>query len=460
MIIISTNDIHGKIDNIARLATMVKEYRAQDTARVILVDMGDRWTGNAYVDGAKQTGKPIIDLMNDIGYDVVTFGNHEFDRGQDTLAKRMGEGNFGVVLANMEKTSDASPLQQPEPYVVMNVNGTDIAFVGVITNFANGHPDGNAISFENLAFTTPIESMQKVGNLHRRADVVVAMSHAGDDRDMEMAEALPDYFDIILGGHTHVNLDTLIGNTPVGQAGAELEFAGVTMIRLCGDKVTSIEYNTIPLNTYADDEAIAARVEEFENVPELRVKVGNLTGAMTREEGEVNFFSDVMRDALKSDISLQHIGGVRIKHGVSAGVVERHVLFEMDPFASRAVRLTMSLNDVKRLILTKFNDKDNIKESHKEDMFPSGMTYTILVDKSGEGYDVVFEGIDSDLTKLRSVAVSDYIYNNYNFDGIERAEKLDDDDFSKIYPELFEAYFKRYPNFKPDNNRRVRIRRD
>ena len=72
VVILSTNDIHSHIEKFPQLAEAVKECR--DTARnVILVDAGDRWTGNVYSDRAAEPRKPIIDLMNKLRYDVATY---------------------------------------------------------------------------------------------------------------------------------------------------------------------------------------------------------------------------------------------------------------------------------------------------------------------------------------------------------------------------------------------------
>ena len=81
IVIISTNDIHGRIEQFSKLATFVKRIK-EEHPNVILVDAGDRFTGNPYVDHAKEKGFPIISLMNDLGYEVGTLGNHEFDFGQ------------------------------------------------------------------------------------------------------------------------------------------------------------------------------------------------------------------------------------------------------------------------------------------------------------------------------------------------------------------------------------------
>ncbi|MBO7313063.1 MAG: bifunctional metallophosphatase/5'-nucleotidase, partial [Alistipes sp.] len=77
--IIATNDMHATIDAMPKLATIVEEY--DNLGEVIIVDSGDRVSGNAYVDDATHPGVPIIELMNEIGYSAATLGNHEFDKG-------------------------------------------------------------------------------------------------------------------------------------------------------------------------------------------------------------------------------------------------------------------------------------------------------------------------------------------------------------------------------------------
>ena len=74
LVLLSTNDMHAKIQNFPRLAAAVENCR--DTAQlVVLVDAGDRWTGNAYVDMAATPGMPMIALMNRLGYDVATMSS-------------------------------------------------------------------------------------------------------------------------------------------------------------------------------------------------------------------------------------------------------------------------------------------------------------------------------------------------------------------------------------------------
>ena len=140
VIILSTNDIHAQIQNFPQLATAVAECR--DTASVILVDAGDRWTGNAYVDQAEGR-RPVLELMNELGYDVATLGNHEFDVGQQTLAEAIGYCRFPVICANM--VSENSPIPQLKPYVILDREGEKFAFVAAVTNYGyNNHQIGRA----------------------------------------------------------------------------------------------------------------------------------------------------------------------------------------------------------------------------------------------------------------------------------------------------------------------------
>ena len=153
IVLLSTNDMHAKIQHFPRLAAAVEACR--DTAQlVVLVDAGDRWTGNAYVDRTPTPGMPMIALMNRLGYDVATLGNHEFDHGQAFLGRMIDSMDFEVVCANV--VSDTCTFPQLPPYTILRRDGIRIGFVGVVTNYEGpGHPAGNASSFVGLRFPDP-----------------------------------------------------------------------------------------------------------------------------------------------------------------------------------------------------------------------------------------------------------------------------------------------------------------
>lgn len=129
LIIISTSDIHGNLDNFPRLATLVKQYRAK-YPHVLLVDSGDYFIGNPYVDDCEKRGEPLTILMNKLGYDVVTIGNHDLDYGQEALRdhiKGMPSTKFVITNASLSPTLENCF----SPYVSIPIKGTSIS-VGVI----------------------------------------------------------------------------------------------------------------------------------------------------------------------------------------------------------------------------------------------------------------------------------------------------------------------------------------
>lgn len=136
LIIISTSDIHGNLDNFPRLATLVKQYRAK-YPHVLLVDSGDYFIGNPYVDDCEKRGEPLTILMNKLGYDVVTIGNHDLDYGQEALRdhiKGMPSTKFVITNASLSPTLENCF----SPYVSIPIKGTSIS-VGVITGRPSNH---------------------------------------------------------------------------------------------------------------------------------------------------------------------------------------------------------------------------------------------------------------------------------------------------------------------------------
>ena len=274
IIIISTSDIHAKLDMMPRLATLVDEARAQDSAKVFLVDAGDRWTGNAFVDMATHAGRPIIEQMNRLGYDVATYGNHEFDMGLDTLQKRVEDAEFDLVLANVN--TGKTPLQQPKPYVIKRAGGVKVGFLGLVTNYANGHPDGDDPTFVGTEFYSPEQTAERYGaELRRKSDVMVVISHCGLDRDTtNVARSFP-YADLIISGHTHECYDGKAEGVQVIQGNNKLRAVGLTTIKVEKGKVVDIQSRFIDLPT--EGKASVPRLRHTNKTPTLsKVSVPSL----------------------------------------------------------------------------------------------------------------------------------------------------------------------------------------
>ena len=435
-VILSTNDMHASLDNVARLATAVEECR--DTVFTIVVDAGDRWTGNAYVDLAE--GRlPMIQLMNAVGYDVATLGNHDFDPGQQVLDNAVDKAKFAVVCANME--SEGEWLDDVEESAqIVTPEGVKVDFVGVVTSYSNGHPDGNDSNFEGLKFEDPQVVAEREGD-DSDGDVKVLLSHMGHDRDLALAERYSGY-DVIIGGHTHKLLDTVVNGTVVGQTQRKLKYVGVTKVKMRGSRVVSIEYENIPLKNYAKNEAVEKMIAEIEANPALREVVGSMAHS-TNHVGLCNLQTKIIKEAAGADIGIYHRGGVRIIEGLPEGDVTVKTLFDNEPFFSQVHLCEMTPAQLRKLIVEKYNDTVNAKESHCIDLYAT-TPYRIITDENDMAYDVRFPRLKEG--EKYKVAVADYVARNYKHFECENEVRL-----PMLVYDLDKAYFEKNSPVKVSN---------
>ena len=446
VVIVSTNDMHAAIDNFPRLATLVGQLRIENGGSVLLVDAGDRWTGNPFVDLAEKPLSPIVVLMNELGYNLGTLGNHDFDWGQALLEERIREMDFPIVCANIE--TGGSQLSYIPPYAFIEIEGIRFAFLGLVTNFTRfDRPDGKAESYEGLTFPNVYDTAEKYAWLRDSCDVFVGLTHIGDDADRTLAQRVPT-LDLILGGHSHtvISEPERIGSTLVTQAGSKLRYAGVTTV-VKNKKGISIENRLVALDTIPPMQHFAGMVARYNVNGELLAPVGE-TAAPFDKSGVVNMMTDAVRAKTRADIALYHIGGVRTD--TLNGGVSTADLFGLEPFMSEVYTLRMTPGQIKGLIISKFNDTVNSKESHGPDLFPSGFGYAIVTDESGEAADVKFDRPEK---KSYLVAMPDYVYKNYKFDRTDEAVET-----GVLVTDILKEYIEANSPVKPDNARRIEIR--
>jgi 5'-nucleotidase / UDP-sugar diphosphatase len=220
--IMHTNDTHAHIDNVAKRVTAVKEERAEKP-HSLLIDAGDVFSGTLYFNEFKgQAGMKFMNLME---YDVMTFGNHEFDlgsseEGHKALADFVSAANFPFVSANVDFSKDAnmggvfndSLATDPENgeiynSIVKEVNGEKVGIFGLTTEETADISSPKDVVFENYIE----EAEEAVAELEAKGiNKIVAVSHIGYDdnpaidNDQLLAEV--DGIDVIVGGHTHTEL--------------------------------------------------------------------------------------------------------------------------------------------------------------------------------------------------------------------------------------------------------------
>lgn len=444
LVILSTNDMHGKIQRFPHLTTAVRACR--DTVeRVLLVDAGDRWTGNAYVDRVSVPGRPIIELMNGLGYDAVTLGNHEFDFGQAHLGGVIDSlCDFEVLCANVE--SDTTTFAPVAPWTIVERDGVKIGLVGVVTNYeGQGTPAGNKSSYVGLRFSDPQQAAVDAADaLRRKVDVLVLLSHMGHDRDFELM-AREDRYDMVIGGHTHEYLDTVVCGTHYGQTYKDVRNVGATTIRLKGKRVLSVEYENILTTSYAPDSACLKEVARYYADEELNRPIGTLTETAT-QVGLANWFVELMKRPTRAEVGFYHIGGVRMD-SLEMGGVGTAVVYDLEPFSSRVAEMQMTPEEMRRMLVTKYNEPT--REGHRIDLH-STTPYTILVNDKDEAVDVLFPTLKEG--RSYRVAISDYAFKNYR--GLQYSEGRIREE---LITDLMIEALRRAP-VRPDNEQHASIR--
>lgn len=446
LVILSTNDMHGKIQRFPHLTAAVKACR--DTVdRVVLVDAGDRWTGNAYVDRVAQPGRPILEMMNRLQYDVVTLGNHEFDFGQAHLGGMLDSlCDFEVVCANVE--SDTCTFAPVAPWTILERGEVTIGVVGVITNYeGQGTPAGNKSSYVGLRFSDPQEAaIRAAEELRDKVDVLILLSHMGHDRDYELLGRESRY-DLLISGHTHEYLDTLVHGTQLGQTYKDVRNVGATTIRLKGKRVVSVDYENILTTSYAPDSACMQEVARYYADEELNRPIGELEATAT-QVGLANWFVELMKRSTGAEVGFYHIGGVRMD-SLEMGGVGTAAVYDLEPFSSHVAEMEMTPAEMRKMLITKYNE--DTREGHRIDLH-STTPYTIVVNEQDEAIDVRFPTLKEG--RGYRVAIADYAFKNYRGldyrDGRIRKELITD--------LMIEAL--RNAPIRPDNRQHATVQRE
>ena len=450
--IISTNDIHATIDAMPELATLVKSYESQ--GEVILVDSGDRVSGNAYVDDATESGMPIIELMNAVGYDFVTLGNHEFDKGTAALSRMVNGSKFEWLCANASSEIEALSFKSS---TIVNVAGVDLGFVGVVSTDNNGYPLGKRSAFDGVTFSNDLQtSIMACEQIAPKCDFVVLLSHMGLDVDRRLAEQTKAC-DWVAGGHTHDLVNEEYNSIHISQNNKNIRYVTVATLNIQNGEIAEVKYEQVDMSNIEEDAAMRELVDRIKlSDPTLNEVVAHANSDATHD-GVANLTVESLRsypypDDFVPEVVFYHFGGVRLSE-IKAGDIRRVDLLNNDPFQSTIYIGEMTATQMAQFILDKYNSgtlENPDKESHYP-YFRSNIAYQIIRGSEPEGRPDA-TGIKWSLDKDRKyrVAMCNYIAESYIDEAIVKSA-LHDTEIS-----VREALIKLMENFKecgytPDN---------
>ncbi|WP_299524517.1 bifunctional UDP-sugar hydrolase/5'-nucleotidase [uncultured Lutibacter sp.] len=342
------NDQHGSLENFSKIKYIIDKEKEE--TNVMVVCGGDIFSGNPVVDNHDKKGFPMIDLMNKVGFDISTIGNHEFDYGEVILKDRFQQAQFSWICANVDMNTSGIP--EPNEYKTIIKNDVKITFLGLVET--NGKEDDIIPSthpwrVQNLTFqkyNSVIDNYSQIKETEN-SDLYIALTHLGENTDKNIATNYP-YFDLIIGGHSHSKTNTTVNNIPIFQAGSNLNYLGKIKLTIKDKEIENLTYDLINLSTYSNyDSTLKSLIDTYNENANLDQVIGFSEAYHGR--AQVGFFyTDVLKNEMNVDITFQNTGGVRAD--LNEGDILKREIYTIDPFNNGSVTYTMTVAEIKNFL--------------------------------------------------------------------------------------------------------------
>ncbi len=379
--ILHTNDFHARFEPIskfdsgcseedntagecfggsARLATAVEAAKGR-TNNYILVDGGDQFQGTLFYTYYK--GALAAEMMNKMGYDAMTVGNHEFDDGPEVLRGFMDAVNFPVLMSNADVSAEPLLADKLAKSTVIERGGEKIGLIGLTPEDTPELASPGA----NITFSDPVAAVQgEVDKLTGEGvNKIIVLSHSGLNVDKRVAEGTTGV-DVIVGGHDNSLLSNtiegakgpypvMVGDTAIVQAYAYGKFLGELNVTFNDEGVITeaVGEPIIMDAAVTEDEATKARIAEAAApLDEIRNKVvaeaaepidGDRANCRAQECTMGNLVADAMLDRVKDQgvqIAIANGGGLRAS--IDAGEVTMGEVLTVLPFQNTLSTFTVS----------------------------------------------------------------------------------------------------------------------
>ena len=414
IVILSVNDIHANIDLFPKFASMVDSLCAI-YPDMLLFSAGDNRTGNPINDQYVPVNYPMIELMNQTGFDLSALGNHEWDANIDNLRNDIERANFPFLCANVF-IPDSVDLDI-EPFATFEQQGVKMTVIGMIEIRHDGIPGTHPNNLKKVSFKNAKVVLPEYQYLRNQNDVVILLSHCGFEDDMELAKANP-WLDAIIGGHSHTLIEhpSETNGVLITQSGSHLKYATLMKLRVKGHKVVSKEAIVLDVNKVRNGKPeIKKLVNEYNDAPALNEPIATAKTKFETSEELGCMMTDAFREMSGADFAFQNTGGVRVNY-LKQGPITVKDVYSIDPFNNDVVVYQMTGNQVKKFIL------DSYRKNGGHPSFVSGMTYKISDD--GRSVWVNMDGANFSTNKVYKVAFNSYMASTVNIESVDEGRSM------------------------------------
>ncbi|MEZ4884122.1 MAG: bifunctional metallophosphatase/5'-nucleotidase [Chitinophagales bacterium] len=377
VVFLQMNDVYeiaplegGKVGGLARVAT-IREQLLKENPLVITVLAGDFLSpsliGTLKFEGSRIKGKQMVETMNVMGVDVVTFGNHEFDLDEDDLQARINESKFEWVVANVlqkdsadnikpfAKMVDGEAQNLPDTYQLnlTDEDGTNVS-IGILSVCLSDNKK------EYVYYDDIFESaVQAYGEMKAETDYIVGLTHLNVEDDLELAKKLP--LPLIMGGHDHDNMYHEVGANRVAKADANAKTVYVHRLNF-NKKTGTVKVNSelVEINDkVAEDEEVKKVVDKWNDIADKSMKEAGfdpnetlttlkepLDGReKTMRNGPTNMGDMItkamLKAAPKSIAAFTNSGSVRLDDFLKGAITQVDIIRTL-PFGGSIVEVEMS----------------------------------------------------------------------------------------------------------------------
>ncbi len=410
--VVSTNDMHANIDYFPQLAALVDSLRSIHPD-LLLFGAGDNRSGNPVNDRYEEVSKPMYELMNTVGFDLSTFGNHEWDAGVLALRDVLTWAEFPFVCANV--TFDDS-LQMPnvKPYVVFERNGLKIGVVGGIQLGDNGLPDFHPKNAGGSHFVAFTDVLPQYLDTLKDCNAIFLLTHLGHEEDRALAEKFPQV-DAIFGGHSHTRVGQdgkqMVNGVLVTQAEAKVKFVTLSTFTFRKGEIVDVASELLSIRDFKGRNAkVQAMVDGYNSNEHFRTVVTTNTTAIDSPESLGCLMTDAIRYTTGADMGFQNPGGVRFDT-LSVRPVTLKDILALDPFDNEIVAFTLSGQEIIDLMKSCFVTDGG-------PIYCSGCSYNYKIDDNGEMTDIevtLEDGKPLDLNAKYNVVMNSYMTSVFDY---------------------------------------------
>lgn len=385
--ILHSNDLHGDflaenlddklVGGVSMLSGYINKVR-REIPNTLYMIAGDMFCGSL-IDSEYQ-GISTIDIMNALGPDIVTIGNHEMDYGLAHLLFLERCSKFPIVNANIYIKNFGTRLFQS--HQILEIEGMKILVIGILTKEVLDCAKKDNLLDTCIEVSDAASEVGIICDSYKNTDIdfTILLTHIGFENDKKLAETLnPEWgVDIIIGGHSHTILEQpeQVNDILIVQAGIGTDQIGHFDIEVDTDtnSIHSYQWKTVSINeeNCERNEAVEQLILNYKEITDAKygVILTTLTGKAThpnryQETSVGNLFCDILKENYGLDLVLMGSGGLRSEQ--LGPVVTKGSLLEMYAYDEKMLSILLTGAEIKRGMKQMFDEASNVKEGgHSE----------------------------------------------------------------------------------------------